>query len=393
MAQSVDVVIAGGGAMGASAAFWLTRLAPGLRVLVAEPDPSYARSATALSVASIRAQFTNPVNVRLSRAGLPFLRDFEEALGQPVGIRSLGFRENGYLFLAGSEAAAAAMREAAAMQRAEGADTLLLEPGALAARFPWLSAEGIHLASFGERGEGWFDNMGLLQGFRAAARAQGAEWRAERVAGVEQAGGRVTGVILGSGARVACGALVIAAGARSAEIARMAGLDLPVEPRKRTVFVVDAPGARHPEAPLVIDPSGVYFRPEGRHWIAGCTPEEDGPCDPEDFTPDTEAFEARIWPALWARVPGFEAARVLRLWVGHYEYNRLDQNAIIGPHPALGGLFLLTGFSGHGLQQAPAAGRGLAELLLTGRYATLDLSELGVERVLAGRPFRERAVV
>ncbi len=393
MDERWDVVIAGGGVMGASAAYWLTRLSPGLRVLVVEPDPAYARASTALSVASIRAQFSNPVNVRMSRFGLAFVRDLPAALGMEVGIPSLGFRENGYLFLAGSAAAAAAMREVAALQIAEGADTRLLSPPEIAARFPWLSVEGVHLGSFGASGEGWFDNMGLLHGFRLASRAQGAVWRRDRVAGVETAQGRVTAVRLASGAGIGCGALVNAAGPRAAEVAAMAGLALPVEPRKRTVFVLDAPGARHPDAPLVIDPCGVYLRPEGQHWIAGTTPDPDGPCDPEDFAPQADLFEAVIWPALHARAPGFDAVKMLRLWVGHYDYNRLDQNAIIGPHPALDGFFLINGFSGHGLQQAPAAGRGLAEVLLWGGFRTLDLSTLGVGRVLAGRPFLERAVV
>lgn len=393
MGESRDVVIAGGGVMGAAAAFWLTRLAPGLRVLVVEPDPTYARASTALSVASIRGQFSNPVNVRMSRFGLAFVRDLPGALGMDVGIPSLGFREQGYLFLAGSAAGAEAMREGAAMQRAEGADTRLLAPAEIAARFPWLSVEGVVLGAFGASGEGWFDNMGLLHGFRLASRAQGAEWRRDRVAGIETAGGRVAAVRLAGGGRIACGAVVDAAGPRAAEVAAMAGLALPVEPRKRTVFVLDAPNARHPGAPLVIDFAGVYFRPEGQHWIAGVVPEDDGPCDAEDFEPDAELFEQAVWPRLFARAPGFDAVRVLRLWAGHYEYNTLDQNAIIGPHPDLPGFFLICGFSGHGLQQAPAAGRGLAEVLLTGGFRSLDLSELGVARVLEGRPFLERAVV
>jgi glycine/D-amino acid oxidase-like deaminating enzyme len=393
MGETWDVVIAGGGVMGAAAAFWLTRMSPGLRVLVAEPDPTYARASTALSVASIRGQFSNPVNVRMSRFGLAFVRDLSGALGMDVGIPSLGFRENGYLFLAADEAAASAMREVGGMQVAEGAGTRLMTPAEIAARFPWMETGDVLLGSFGARDEGWFDNMGLLHGFRRASRAQGAVWRRDAVAGVEAARGRAVAVRLASGERLACAAVVNAAGPRSGEVAAMAGLALPVEPRKRTVFVLDAPNARHPDAPLVIDASGVYFRPEGAHWIAGTTPEPDGPCAADDFEPDSELFEAVIWPALHARAPGFDAVRVLRLWAGHYEYNRLDQNAVIGPDPRLAGFFHLTGFSGHGLQQAPAAGRGLAEVLLTGGYRSLDLAELGVARILDGRPFLERAVV
>lgn len=148
----------------------------------------------------------------------------------------------------------------------------------------------------------------------------------------------------------------------------MAGLDLPVEPRKRTVFVIDAPNARHPDAPLLVD-RGFYLRPErGGQWITATVPEADSPCDPQDFEPDLHLFEEVIWEQLYARAPGFDAVKVVRHWVGHYAYNRLDQNAILGPHPALPNLYLMNGFSGHGLQQAPAVGRGIAEHLLTGSW-------------------------
>jgi glycine/D-amino acid oxidase-like deaminating enzyme len=388
-----DVAVIGGAVIGASVAWWLTRLSPGLRVTVIEPDPSYARAATALSVASIRSQFSNPVNVAISRFGIGFLRGFEAELGLDRGQGDLGLKENGYLFLAGSADARAVMDEVAAMQRGLGAATEVLEPAAIAARWPWMNTADLSAGSFGPRDEGWFDNMGLLNGFRVAARRQGAVWLTDRAVGIDIAEGRVAAVRLASGARLACGAAVNAAGTRGAEIARLAGRDQPVEPRKRTVFVIDAPHARHPGAPLIIDHLGIYMRPEHGHWITATVPEGDGPCAPDDFEPDAQQFEEAIWPRLYERAEGFDAARVVRLWVGHYDYNRLDQNAILGPHPALPNLFIANGFSGHGLQQAPAVGRGLAEHILYGGYRSLDLADLGVERVLAGRPFLERAVV
>ncbi len=386
-----DVAVIGGGVMGVSVAYWLTRLRPATAVTVVEMDPTHARASTALSVASIRQQFSNPVNIEMSRFGIGFLRRFADEVGQP-GM-TLGLRENGYLFLAGTDVGAAAMRVNAALQRAHGAGTELLAPGEIAARFPWLDLAGVVLGAFGPRDEGWFDNMGLLGGLRQAARAQGAAFVRGRATGLLRAGDRVTGVTLADGSRLAAGAVVNAAGPRAAEVLRMLGEDYPVEPRKRTVFVVDAPGARHPGAPLLVDHTGFYMRPEGHAWIAAAVPEADGPADPDDFEPDLRAFEDVVWPRLYARVPGFDAAKVLRAWAGHYEYNRLDQNAIIGAHPRVPGLWLINGFSGHGLQQAPAAGRGLAEVILSGRYQTLDLTPLGMERVLAGVPFLERAVV
>ena len=171
-----------------------------------------------------------------------------------------------------------------------------------------------------------------------------------------------------------------------------AGLDLAVEPRKRTVFVIDAPNARHPDAPLLVD-AGFYLRPEHGHWITATVPQDDGPCDFNDFEPDLHLFEDVIWEQLYARAPGFDAVKVVRHWVGHYAYNRLDQNAILGPHPAMPNLYLCNGFSGHGLQQAPAVGRGIAEHILTGGWQSLDLTDLSVERMLKEQPFRERAIV
>ena len=386
-----DVVIVGGGVMGAAAAFWLTRLQPGLGVTVLERDPTHARAATALSVASIRQQFSNPLNVAISRFGLEVIRDFGALVG-PKGP-ALGLRENGYLFLAGSAAAATAMRAAVAVQHAEGAATELLSREGLAARFPWLSLGNVVLGSFGPRGEGWFDNMGLLAGFRDAARAQGAQWRTADVAALERSGARVTGVRLTDGTRVTAGAVVLAAGTRASALMAGAGQPWPVEPRKRTVFLIDAPDAHHPDAPLLVDHTGFYLRPEGRHWLCATVPQHDPATDIDDFEPRLHEFEEVLWPRLWARAPEFAAVKVLRAWAGQYDFNTLDQNAIVGPHPALSGLFVLSGFSGHGLQQAPAMGRGLAEVLLTGAYRTLDLAPLGVERILAGRPLHERAVV
>jgi glycine/D-amino acid oxidase-like deaminating enzyme len=388
-----DVAVIGGAVTGAAAAYWLLRLQPGLNVVVIEPDPTFARAATALSVASIRQQFTTPVNVAISRFGIGFLRDFAQELGLSPAEGDLGLRENGYLFLGASPEAAGVMDEVAAMQRAMGAATEILSAGDIAARWPWMETGDLVAGSFGPRDEGWFDNMGYLAGFRTAARRMGATFVRDRVVGLEVAAGRVAGVALAGGDRLACGAVVNAAGTGATAVMRMAGLDLPVEPRKRTVFVIDAPDAVHPAAPLIIDHQGIYLRPEGRNWITATVPEDDGPCAPDDFEPDLHLFDDVIWPKLYARSEGFGALKVLRHWVGHYDYNTLDQNAILGPHPALPNLFVANGFSGHGLQQAPAVGRGLAEHILTGGWRTLDLSDLSVERVIAGRPFRERAVV
>lgn len=378
--------------MGASAAFWLTKMHPGLAVLVVEQDPSFSHAATALSVASIRQQFSTAVNVEISRFGIGFIRDIGTELGPASGVASLGFQENGYLFVTGQPQAADLMHELAAMQRTFGAATQVMTPDQIKDRFPWLEVGDLLAGSFGSRDEGWFDNMGLLGGFRAAAKAQGAQFLTDRATGIEVASGRITAVLLEKSGMVACGAAVNAAGTRANDIMRLLGLALPVEPRKRTVFVIDAPNARHPDAPLLVD-AGFYLRPERGHWITATVPQDDGPCHADDFEPDLDLFEDVIWEQLYARAPGFDAVKVIRHWVGHYDYNTLDQNAILGPHPHLPNLHLMNGFSGHGLQQSPAVGRGVAEHILTGGWQSIDLSDLSVERLLSGAPFLERAVV
>jgi FAD-dependent oxidoreductase domain-containing protein 1 len=392
-ASAYDIVVIGGAVMGASCAFWLTRMQPGIRVLVVEQDTSFARASTALSVASIRAQFSSAVNVQISRYGIEFIKDFQGHLGHDVGVPSLGFKENGYLFLAHSAEGAETLTELAAMQRSFGASTVVWTPEALKARFAWLEVGDLSAASMGTRDEGWFDNMGLLSGLRAAAKAQGAQFVTDRAEGLEMQAGRVIGVRLVKTGLVACAAAVNAAGTRAALVAQWAGLDLPVEPRKRTVFVIDAPNARHPDAPLLID-TGFYLRPEqGSQWITATVPAEDGPCAADDFEPDLQLFEDVIWEQLYNRAPGFDAVKVVRHWVGHYAYNTLDQNAILGPHPDVANLYFMNGFSGHGLQQAPAIGRGIAEHVLTGGWQSLDLSDLSIDRIRAGKPLLEKVVV
>lgn len=389
-----DVIIIGGAVMGSAAAFWLTRMAgQGILVLVLEADPSYARASTALSVASIRQQFSTPLNVRISRYGMDFIRNIATHAGPDGGVADLGFIENGYLFLAGNTANAALMGELQQLQRAEGAGTVLLERADLAARFPWLALNNVSLGSFGPRDEGWFDNMGLLGALKAAAREGGATYQHGRVCGLTRQGEKVTGVSLEDGRQIACGAVVNAAGTMAAPVMRMLGEDFPVEARKRTVFLIDAPKARHPDAPLLVDHTGFYLRPEGRHWICATVPETDGPVDAADFEPDHRLFEEAIWERLFARAPDFDAVKVLRCWAGHYAYNSFDQNAIVGRWPDLDNLYLMNGFSGHGLQQAPAVGRGIAELITSGSYQSLDLTPLGPERIFENRPFLEKAVV
>ncbi|MBL9055385.1 MAG: FAD-binding oxidoreductase [Rhodobacteraceae bacterium] len=402
MNPSYDVVIVGGAVIGSAVAYFLAAN-PDFdgSILVVERDPTYARASTSLSSSSIRVQFSNPINVKISQYGSAFIKDFGPTM-QVAGEAppDLNFHQGGYLFLAGTPEQEATLRENHMVQRACGADVVLWDQEALARAFPHLNVDDIRLASYGQSGEGWFSNTGLMNGFKAKARALGAEYVTDEVVAIARSGDRITGVTLKSGAVVQAGTVVNASGPRAGVTAQMAGIPLPVEPRKRTLFVFDC--AQTPEGsaavnggrlPLMIDPSGVFCRPEGRFFLSGAAPAEDPVVDFDDFEPRWEEFEDQIWPMLAARSPAFEAIKVVNQWAGHYDFNALDHNLIVGRHPQVQNFLFANGFSGHGLQQGPAAGRGVAELITYGRYRSLDLSEVGYERIIENRPFLEKAVI
>ncbi len=402
MKTSYDVVIVGGAVIGSAVAYFLASN-PDFNgsVLVVERDPSYRHAATSLSSSSIRVQFSNPINVKISQFGSAFIRDFAQTM-QVAGEAppDLNFHQGGYLFLANTAEQEQTLRENHEVQRACGADVVLWGQEDLHRAFPHLNVDDIRLASYGQSGEGWFSNTGLMNGFKAKARELGVDYIADEVVAISRAGDRVTGVTLKSGASVQAGAVVNASGPRAALTARMAGLDVPAEPRKRTIFVFDC--ARTPEGsatvnggrlPLMIDPSGVFCRPEGRFFLSGAPPLEDPAVDWDDFEPRWTEFEDQVWPTLAERAPAFEAIKVVNQWAGHYDFNSLDHNLIVGRHPQVTNFIFANGFSGHGLQQGPAAGRGVAELLIYGAYRSLDLSEVGYERIQEGRPFLEKAVI
>ncbi len=379
---STDVLICGGAVTGCAVAHYLTDSGFDGSVTVIEADPTHARAATALSASGIRQQFSTPLNIRLSAFGLSVIRDF-----------GLDFTEAGYLYLAGTEAQAAHLRARHAAQRAEGADVVLLAPDDLAARFPSLETGGILLAALGLSGEGWFDGVGMMQAFRDRSRNRGVRYLADRVTGLERTGGRVAAARLASGDRIACGVFVNASGGAGADVAKMAGIALPVERRKRTVFCFDAARPPRGPLPLVIDPTGIWFRPEGGRFIAGGPPAPDRAVGADDFEPDHGLWESVVWPALAARSRHFEALRLSGFWAGHYDMNTVDANVIVGPHPEVPNFLFANGYSGHGLQQAAGIGRGLAEWIAHGRWISLDLDSLGFARLAGPAAPRETAVI
>jgi glycine/D-amino acid oxidase-like deaminating enzyme len=210
---------------------------------------------------------------------------------------------------------------------------------------------------------------------------------------VERVGDVVTAVKLRSGEILACGSLVNAAGPRAVEIAKMVGVELPVEPRRRYSFVFDAQERLDRDLPLTIDPSGIHVRSEGTSYLAGCAPDHDAAVAYDDFAVDPDIWEEKVWPVLAARIPAFERIKLQNKWVGHYSFNTFDQNVIVGPHHEVENFVFANGFSGHGLQQAPAIGRGVAEWLTHGAYRSLDLRPLGYHRLVTNQRFIETAII
>ncbi len=351
-------------------------------VAVIERDPTFRRASSALSAASIRQQFSTPENIRMSAFSFGWLRDAFD----------VGLHEAGYMYLASADTASI-LEQNHEVQVAEGADVLLLSPGELRRRFPWLAIDGIALASLGCSGEGWFDGYALVQALRSRARELGAELVTAEVVGMGVDRDRVVSLALADGSSRACATVVDAAGPWAAEVAAMAGVDLPVEARRRSVFVFDVERDAPRDCPLVIDTSGAWFRPEGGSFIAGIAPDPEDDLPDLPLTPEHALFDARLWPALAHRVPAFDAIRVTNAWAGYYELSTFDHNAIIGRHPEVSNLLFANGFSGHGIQQAPAVGRAIAELIVHERFMTLDLSVFGFERIAAGRRVIERNVI
>ncbi len=384
------VVIVGGGVMGAATACFLAR-DHGRAVTVIERDPSYRRASSALSASSIRQQFSQPINIQLSQWSLQFLRRVGDELavdGQPPTI---GLVEPGYLFLAGA-AGVDALRHNHRTQREQGADVALLQPPELHQRFDWLNCADVALASLGLSGEGWFDGPALMQAFRRKAVHAGARFVSAEAVGFDVHGARVRAVRCSDGAVSTADQVVLAAGAWVAPLAAQLGCKLPVVCRKRDVFVFDSPAVL-PACPLVVDASGLWFRPEGCGYICGAPPRGGDPDEAALESIDLAQFEEQLWPALAHRVPGFEALRLRSAWAGYYEMNTFDQNGLAGALPGWDNLFTACGFSGHGMQQAPAVGRALAALMTGGRTDAPSLEPLSPQRLLQGRALLECNVI
>ncbi len=391
-----DVIIVGGAIYGSAVAWFLASNADfDGSVLVVERDPTYEFASTSLTNSCIRQQFSNEINIRVSQFGAEYVKNLPRHLEDDPRVPEIGIQNFGYMYLADTDEFAEALREAQSVQAACGAATRILAPEEIKRDYPFYNVDDVVAGSHNPVDEGYFDGNTLFDWWKRLAREKGAEYVSNEVVAMTRNASqtRVESVTLRSSETISCGTVVNASGPRAAHTARMAGIDIPVEPRKRYTFIFAAETPLDQDLPLTIDPSGVHMRSDGVYYLAGCPPDDDRAVDYNDFIEDHGIWEEKAWPVIAHRVPQFEAIKLTNSWVGHYAFNILDHNAILGPHPKVENFIFVNGFSGHGLQQSPAMGRGTAELITYGTYRSLDLSPFGYLRIAENRPFVEKAVI
>ena len=393
-AQSYDIILIGGAMYGSSIAWWLSR-DPAFdgSILLVERDLSFEFAATSHTNSCIRQQFSNTTNIQISQFGAEFINNFQSYFDHDPRVPDIPIQSFGYMYLANTAADAENLRQSQVVQAQLGAGTRHMTAAEIQAEYPFYNVDDITAGNHNTANEGYFDGGTIFDWWKRVAQEIGAEYVQNEVVAINRQADRIHSVTLASGETLSCGLLVNCTGPRGAHTARMAGIDLPVEPRKRYSFIFDAEQPLERDLPLTIDPSGVHMRSEGRYYLAGCPPDDDAPVAYDDFKQDHSIWQEKVWPILAARVPKFEAIKLINSWAGHYDYNTFDQNAIIGPHHEVENFLFANGFSGHGLQQSMAIGRGLAEFITYGAYRSIDLSPFAYKRIAEGNPLVEKAVI
>lgn len=395
--DSYDVVIVGGAIMGSSAAWFLSNN-PDFdgRILVVEKDPTYEFSSTNATNSCMRQQFSAPLNIQISQFAAEFVTNMRDYMGADPDVPELSIHNFGYMYLADTDEFASVLRDNHQVQIDNGAQTKLMTPDEIAKDYPFYHLDDIVLGSHNLHNEGYWEGITVFDWWRKKARQNGVEYIQNEVVSLEKndAGTRIVSVTLKSGEVISTNSVINASGPRAVETARMAGIEIPVEPRKRYTYVFSAEQPLDRDLPLTIDPSGVHFRQDGTSlYMAGGHADYDPAVAYDDFEMDHNLWLDHVWPVLATRIPQFEAVKVVREWAGHYAYNAFDHNAILGPHTMVENFIFLNGFSGHGLQQSPAMGRGTAEFVTYGAYRTLDLSPFHYDRIEKQEPLIEKAVI
>lgn len=384
-----DVALIGGGIIGSATAYHLLQQEPQLSVCVIEPDPGYELASALRSSGGCRVQFTGAENIAMSLYSIDFIRNFERTMATAQHPAPVDWVEGGYLFVVPPEDAKNLERNAR-FQQSQGCVLDLLSPAELKDRFPAMYVGDLGAGVHTPR-DGWCDPYGLLWGFRRKAIELGAQYIADRVVAADHDAIKAKSVTLSTGQLIRAASFVNATGAWSGDVAQLFNMSLPIAPVRRFEHYF-TPGSHVGHLPYVKDTARLAFRSEGQGYSGGLV-DGDVPRG-YNFEVDHHNFEEVVWPAVAHRFPAFEAARCHRSWAGLYEVNELDGNPVIGAwNSRLPNLYTVAGFSGHGMMHAPAAGRGIAELIVHGRFQTIDLSRLGYERVEQYKPYPEQGIL
>lgn len=384
-----DVAIIGGGIVGSAAAYYLLVEDPALSVCVIEPDPTYEFASALRASGGCRVQFTCPENIEMSKYSIDFIKGFESTMSTPARSAAVDWVEGGYLFIVPPQHVAALERNVR-KQQAHGCVVDLLTPSELKARFPSMHVDDLGAGAHTPH-DGWCDPNGLLWGFRKKAAELGAVYIQDRFERADYDSVKVQALVLAGGRRIEAEAFVNCTGAWAGVVAEKFGMKLPITPMRRFEHYF-TPGSPVEHLPYVKDLARMAFRSEGKGFSGGLVDgsEQRG----FNFEVDHDYFERVVWPAVAHRFPAFEAARCHRTWSGLYEVNELDGNPMIGAwNNGLPNLYTVAGFSGHGMMHAPAAGRGIAELIVGGRYESIDLTRMGYERVENNAPYGEEGIL
>ena len=386
--DTYDVIIVGGGVMGSSTAYHLM-MADQIKVAVVEKDPTYAKASTPLSIGNVRTQFNLKENVQISQYAYTFMEQFEDLMTVDDVRPNIAWHREGNLFLVDVQDRERAESEMA-MQKSLGCNVHWWPREKLERGFTQCNLDNYVGGTFGPD-EGTMDPHAVLMGYRAKARSLGAAFITDEVIAITTHKGAVTGVKLASGKSLTAKVVLNCAGPWAGQIAKTAGVEIPVVPVKRQVFAVDPEYKQDSLPRLTVLPSGLYIaRETGGMLLVSKTMDE----DPVgfDFTWEDKRFMEIVWPELAAFIPQLETLKLIRGWAGLYAVNTLDANSILGEWPELKGFYLANGFSGHGFQQAAAVGRHMCELI-TGRAPSMDLTVFGTERILENKPIDRNLVV
>ncbi|APG87943.1 glycine/D-amino acid oxidases (deaminating) (plasmid) [Sinorhizobium americanum CCGM7] len=393
--KAYDVVIIGGATMGACSA-WFLASNPDFKgkVLVIEPDPTFSKAQTGASNNCMRQQFANPINVRIGQFAAEFVKNFRGELGGDPAVPELAIRNFGYLYLSDNPGLTAVLARDQKVQAENGAGTRMVSRLEIAEAYPFYRLDDIEAGSLNTRDEGYYNAPLMVEWLIRKSIERGVDYVRNSVISIGREGDRVTSVTLETGEIITAGHIVNAAGTRAGQVAAMAGLKLDIQPKRRYTFIFRARNPLDRDLPLTIDPTGVHFRQFGDDYLVGSPPMgDDATVGFDDFTAEEGIWEKKVHPILSNRIPQFRDVEIVDFWMGHYDFNTFDYNVVIGPHDAVSNFHFTNGSSGHGSQQGPAVGRGVAEQIIYGGFRSLDLTPFLYTRFAKGERVIERAVI